>query len=64
MLSKQYYSMDAVNLYKILLNRGKKGEYNLPGGRDPEIIPDIGNTGIASIYFSRRYHPANTYTRT
>ncbi len=56
------HSTDAVNIYKILLNRGKKGEYYLPKGLDPEIILDIGsNTGIASIYFAMQYPSAKIY---
>jgi FkbM family methyltransferase len=56
------HSTDAVNLYKILLNRGKKGEYYLPRGLNPEVILDIGaNTGIASLYFSRQYPSAKIY---
>jgi FkbM family methyltransferase len=56
------FSTDAVNLYKILLNRGKKGEYYLPRGLNPEIILDIGaNTGIASIYFATQYPSAKIY---
>ncbi len=56
------YSTDAVNIYKILLNRGKKGEYYLPRGLNPEIILDIGaNTGVASIFFANQYPSAKIF---
>lgn len=56
------HSSDAVNIYKILLNRGRKGEYSLPAVLHPETILDIGaNIGIASIFFALRYPSAKIY---
>ncbi len=56
------HSSDAVNIYKILLNRGRKGEYHLPAGLQPDTILDVGaNIGIASIYLAARYPAARIY---
>lgn len=56
-------SSDPHLIYKILLKRGRKGEYSLPEGGAPSTILDIGgNIGIASIYFADLFPAAKIYT--
>lgn len=56
-------SSDPDLIYKILLKRGRKGEYWVPARVNPGVILDIGgNIGIAAIYYARLFPHATIHT--
>jgi len=55
-------SSDPEVIYKILLRRGTKAEYQIPEGFNPSCVWDIGaNIGAASLYFSHRFPQAEIH---
>lgn len=56
-------SSDTGLIYKILLKKNKKSEYDVPQAINPSVILDIGgNIGIASVYFANRFPSARILT--
>src|SRR6266508_5389465 len=55
-------SSDPEVIYKILLRRGTKAEYDIPEEFNPSCVWDIGaNIGAASLYFSDRFPRAEIH---
>lgn len=49
-------------IYDILFKQGRKGEYWLPAGLEPEVVLDIGaNIGVTSRYLAHRFPGASIH---
>ncbi len=56
-------SSDTALIYEILLKQGRKAEYWVPDGINPEVILDMGgNVGTATVYFANRFPNAKIHT--